>query len=193
MLRVLFKFLMKQGNSSQYNLQLLEVMVVRYASPHMLPDIFLGIQLRGVGWQPFDSDLMPVFLQQLANRFGLVRLVVVHKQDHLAFWMIGQLVGPRDGGQQMSEANVVAPVMNHMHCLTSDWINSSPVPTLRCSHAGRQDHSLLANFRPAAGDGSKQTHLGRVCEKDDQLSAGLGLQFNDSFFSPQRGQSLAYV
>lgn len=38
----------------------------------------------------------------------MVRLVVVHKHNGLAFWMIGQVVGPGDSGQQTSEANVVA-------------------------------------------------------------------------------------
>lgn len=79
--------------------------------PHVLPDVLLEIQLGRLWWQPFDLDLNPVFLQWLAHRFGLVRLVVVHKQDHLVFWMIGQLVSSRDDGQQASEAQFVAPMI----------------------------------------------------------------------------------
>jgi hypothetical protein len=67
LLRILAKFLMGRSNRIQQDAQLPEVVVMRHPSPHMLPDVFLGIKLRRVGWQLFDLDLTPAFLQQLCR------------------------------------------------------------------------------------------------------------------------------
>ena len=78
---------------------------------HLLPNIFLGVQLRCVRRQPLDMDLMVVFFQELADDLGIMSLVIVHKQDDLAHWMSRQLIGSGDGSQQTSEANIIAALV----------------------------------------------------------------------------------
>ena len=172
---------------------MLEVMVMCHAASHIPPDILLRIQLWRVRRQPLDLDLMIMPLQQVLDTLRLMRFVIVDEQNNPTFWMGWQIVGSRDSGQQPPEAHVVAPVVDHIHSSSGDGLNSTPIPPLRRPHTRCQDGPLLANGRPAAGDGWKRTDLGRVSEEENQVWSSLSFQLSDAFFSLQKGQYLAYV
>ena len=172
---------------------MLKVMVVCHAASHILPDILLRIQLWRVGRQPLDLDLVVMPLQQVLDKLCLMRFIIVNEQNDSASWVGWQIVGSRDSSQQPPEANVVAAAMNYIHRSAGDGINNTPIPSLRRPHTRRQDGSLLANGRPAAGDSWKRTYLGRISEEENQVRSGLRFQFSDTFFSLRRGQDLAYA
>ena len=118
---------------------MIEVMVVRTTSPHMLPNVLLWVQLRRVGRQPFELDLLAVLLQQPLNRLRFVCSVVVNKQHHPALWMFWQRIRPRDGCQQTPEAHIVAATMNDVHRPACQRFNSTPVPALGGTHTRCQE------------------------------------------------------
>lgn len=184
---------MELYHSIKQSVQMLEVMVVRHASPHVLPDIFLGIEFRCIGWQPFELDLMSVRFQQPLHNLRAMGFVIVDEQNHPALRMGWQLICPGDGGQQSPKTYIVATMMNHVDRPASDDINSAPVPALGRSHPGRQNDTLLSNRHPTPRDSRKQTHFSRVSEKKDEFWSGLSFQFTDSFFSLQRVQDPAYA
>lgn len=177
----------------QQGIYMLEVMIVRHATSHVLPDFLLRVQFWRVGWQPFKLNPVSVLLQQLENGFCLMRLVIVHKENNSPLWMSRQSIGSRNGSQQSPESNVVPTLMDHRHRLSCDGVHCTPVPALRCTHAGRQNDSLLSNARPTAGDRWEQTHLGRISKQKDLFWTGLSFPVSDLFFSLQPGQGLAYA
>lgn len=193
MFRVIFQLLVELFHGIQQSLQLLEVVIVRYASPHMLPDIFLWVEFRRIGWQPFNLNLMSMRFQQLTDDLGAMGFIIINKQNHLAPRVSRQLIGPGDGGQQSPKADIVAPTVNHVDCPASDGINGTPVPALRRAHPGRQNHTLLANTAPATRDGRKQAHFGRISEQENEFWSGLRFQFTDSFFSQLPVQDPVYA
>ena len=131
--------------------------------------------------------------QQLLDHLGLVGSVIVYEHNHPALWMGRQLVRPRNGGQQTSEADVVAPRMDYMHSMTRKWVDRSPIPAFLGTHAGRQDDPLLSNGHPAASNRREQTEFGRVAKQQDLFWPGRGSQLTDPFFSLQRVEDLAYA
>jgi len=172
---------------------MLEVVIVRHAPSHVLPDVLLSVQLRRVGWQPFKLNPVFVLLQQPENGPRLVRLVVVDKEDDLAFRMSSQIIGSRNSCQQSPKANIVPPLMNHGHRFACDGVHCTPVPTFCRTHTGCEDDPLPSNARPAAGDRREQAHLGRVSEEKDLFWTGLSFSVSDLFFSLRRGQGPAYA
>lgn len=172
---------------------MLKVMVMCHATSHILPDILLGIQLWRVGRQPLDLDAVIVPLQQVLDTLRFMRFVIVDEQNNPTFWIGRQIVGSRDSGQQSSEAHIVAPVVDHIHSPSGDGLNSAPVPPLGCPHTRCQDDPLLANGRPATGDGWKRPDLSRVSEEENQVRSSLSFQLSNAFFSLQGGRDLAYA
>ncbi len=193
MFRITFQLLMELVGCIQQSIHFLEVVVMRHAPAHVLPDVFLRIQLWRVSWQPHHADPVFVLLQQPLNYLGTMGPVIVHKQRHLAFWVSGQLIGARDSCQQTAEAHIVAPRMDHVQRLSGDRIDSSPVPALGSFRSGCQDDPLVTNARPTARDGGQQAQLSRVSQQQDVLWSRLSLQLCDLFFSPRPVQDPAYA
>jgi len=191
--RVVLQLLMELFHGIQQRIQLLEVMIVRHVSAHMLPDIFLRVELRRIGWQPFNLDLMSVRFQQLTDNLGAMGFIIINEQNHLALRVRGQLIGPGDGGQQSPKAYIVATTMNHVDCPASDGINGTPVPALRRSHPGRQNNTLLSNTHPATCDGRQQAHFGRISKEENEFWSGLSFQFTNACFSLLRVQDPVYA
>lgn len=170
-----------------------KVVIVGHAPAHMLPDIFLRVQFWRVRRQPLNLDLMIMLLQHTMNDLGIMSSVIVHEQRQRALRMSRQFISARDRCQQTAEADIVATPMDHLHGLSGYRIDSTPIPVLACPHARRQDDPLLANARPAAGDGGQQAQLGRITKQQDVLCICLRLQISDFFFSPRPVQDLAYA
>ena len=172
---------------------MLKVVIVRHAPSHMLPDVLLGVQLRGVGRQLFQLNPVVVLLQQPENGFGLVRFVVVDKENDFALRVCRQIIGSRNGCQQAPKSNIVPTRMEHRYRLAGNGVHRPPGPALRRMHTGGQDDPLASNARPAAGDRRKQAHLGRISEEQDAFCIGLSFPLSDLFFSLRPSQGLAYA
>lgn len=76
---------MKLMHSRRKCRQLLEIMTMRHIPSQMLPDVFLRNHFRRMGRQPFNFDTMTILLHRLTKRFGIMDLVIVHKQADCAF------------------------------------------------------------------------------------------------------------
>lgn len=132
--KVLRWLLMEICQSIQQSVQLLEVMIVRHASPHVLPDIFMGVEVRHMGRQLFNLDLMSARFRRPTSNLRAAGFVIINEQNHHALGVSLQLICPGDGGQRSPKVDNVATAMNHIDCPASDGINGSPVPALRHSH-----------------------------------------------------------
>lgn len=170
-----------------------EVVVMSDAPSHMLPDVLLWVHLRCVSREELDLNPMVMLLQELSHGSCLMGLVIVEEQVHFALRMAGQLVGPRDGRQQSSKANVVAAAMDDVQGLTGQRIDRAKVPALLCPHAWCENHSLLTNASPAAGDRWQCADLRRVAQEHNMILVRQGDQLTEPFFSPPPAQDPAYA
>jgi hypothetical protein len=193
LLRIVLQFLMELADGLRQGVYLFKVMIMSHSPTQVVPDVLLWIQFRRVARQKLNLELLSMFLQQLADRFGVVSPIVVYEQNHSPLRMTGQVTGPRNSRQQTPEAHVVAPRMKHVNRLTAERVHRAPVPAFLGMYARRQDNSLLADGRPAAANGRKQTQLGRVSEQQQGFRPGLGTHFSDLFFSRPRVADLAYA